>query len=213
MPRRASLPRMSVAAGGRYLTEAAPLNGRLEEHNLDQPGPGLIATWLATDEARGLDAYSLNALVASGRFKLNKTALEAKAAAATVSVAELQKIQAAEKEAEKQQKIEAIAASVSQRKAEKEAAKTVKRQAGNFSEPKAKRQDCDVSKPKISSPTAPTPIPSSVPSTEPKPAAVCQSRCGVRTFLLDSTADFSGCLVGCELGGRECSPGRAEADA
>jgi hypothetical protein len=78
LPRRASLPRMSVAAGGRYLTEATPLNRRLEEHNLEQPGPALIATWLATDEARGLDDYSLKALVSSERSRLNKTALESR---------------------------------------------------------------------------------------------------------------------------------------
>jgi hypothetical protein len=125
-----------------------------------------------------------------------------------VSVAELQKIQAAENEAERQQKIEAIAAYESQLKAENEAAKTVKRQAGDFSEPKAKRQDCEVSKPETgtalpslppsSSPTAPTPIPSSVRSTEWKPATVCQSLrpdfvCSTRplTFQVASSAASS----------------------
>ena len=190
------------------------MDGRFAAHGLAaKVDPSQLAAWLATDEGRNQDEYSLKALVSSERFRLNKAALEAKAAAAKVSVAELQKIQAAEKEAERQQKIEAIAASVSQRKAENEAAKTVKRQAGEFSEPKAKRQACDVSKPETgtaapslppsSSPALPTRIPSSVPSTESKPAAVCQSRCGVRTLFARLDRCFARCLVCCELGGRD----------
>jgi hypothetical protein len=190
------------------------LDGRFTAHGLvAKVDPSQLAAWLATDEGRNQDDYSLKALVAYERSKLKEANLEAEAAALNVSVAELQEIQAAEKEAERQQKIEAIAASVSQRKAEKGAAKTVKRQAGDFSAPKAKRQDCDVSKPKTgtaapslppsSSPTAPTPIPSSVRSTEPRPATVCQWRCGVRTLFARLDRCFAGCLVGCELGGRE----------
>jgi hypothetical protein len=190
------------------------LDGRLTAHGLvAKVDPSQLAAWLATPEGSNQDVYSLNALVAKERSKLKTTALDAESAAANVSVAELQNIQAAEMEAKRQQKIEAIAASVSQRKAEKGAAKTVKRQAGDFSAPTAKRQDCDVSKPKTgtaapslppsSSPTAPTPIPSSVPSTEPRPATVCQSRCGVRTLFARPDRCFAGCLVGCKLGGRE----------
>ena len=170
------------------------MDGRFAVHGLaTKVEPWQLAAWLDTAEGSNQDLVSLNNLVGTVRFKLKKTALDAEAAAANVSVAELQNIQAAEMEAKRQQKIEAIAASVSQRKAEKGAAKTVKRQAGDFSAPKAKRQDCGVSKPKTgtaapslppsSSLALPTRIPSSVPSTEPKPATVCQSRCGVRTLF------------------------------
>ncbi len=184
--------------------------------------PSQLAAWLATDEGSNQDDYSLKALVASVRFRLNKAAL-AKAAAANVSVAELQKIQAAEKEAERQQKLNDIAAHESQQKALKEAKKTLKRKAGEGLAPEAKRQDCDVLEPKIqaavpslppsSSPALPTRISSSVRSTESKPATVCQSHCGVRTLFARLDRCFAGCLVGCKLGGRDCSPRGAEADA
>ena len=200
------------------------MDGRLTAHGLvAKVDPSQLAAWLATDEGSNQDDYSLKALVASERFRLNKAALEAKAAAADVSVAELQKIQAAEKEAEKQQKLDAIAAYESQLKASKETRKTATRPAGDVSEPKAKRHACDVSKPETgtalpslppsSSPALPTRIPSSVPSTEPKPATVCQSRCGVRTLFARLDRCFAGCLVACELGGRDCFPRGAEAGA
>jgi hypothetical protein len=176
------------------------LDGRFAAHGLAaKVDSSQLAAWLATAEGSNQDDHSLRALVASERLRLNKAALEAKAAAAGVSVAELQKIQDAEKEAERQQKINDIAAHESQQKALKEAKKTLKRKAGEGLAQEAERQNCDVSEPKIqaavpsrppsSSPAlAPTPIPSSVRSTESKPATVCQSRCGVRTFLLDWTA-------------------------